>query len=90
MIAGLNLKDAGEWEWMAAIRELRAKDLHAWMEHPQANRRGVLVDPILRRERESSRLFCEPRLSCTYIFRGNQPLKSQQVSKHKRKTWLKV
>lgn len=29
MIAGLNLKDAGEWEWMAAIRELRAKDLHA-------------------------------------------------------------
>lgn len=47
MVARLNLKDTGEGKGVAAVRVLLAKDLHARVEHAQADRRCIIVDPIL-------------------------------------------
>lgn len=47
MVARLNLKDTGEGKGMAAVRVLLAKDLHARVKHAQADRRCIIVDPIL-------------------------------------------
>lgn len=47
VIARLNLEDAGERVRVTAVRELRAEDLDARMEHAQAQVGRVLVDPVL-------------------------------------------
>lgn len=47
VVARLNLEDAGERVRVSAVRELRAEDLDARVEHAQAQVGRVLVDPVL-------------------------------------------
>lgn len=47
MVPGLDLEDARELEGVSSVRVLLAKDLYARVEHTQADRRCVIVDPVL-------------------------------------------
>lgn len=63
VVAGLDLEDSGEGEGVAAVRVLDAEDLHARVEHPQADGRCVIVDPVLQVDEEMHVNFVYKRIS---------------------------
>lgn len=50
MIAGRDFEDAREGEGVTTVGELRSKGLYARVEYAEADRGGVLVDPVLQKQ----------------------------------------